>query len=51
VYDCGTGEKRLGPGSYLFEPAGLKHTAGAGEDADCVFFEEGSGAFNLRPAQ
>jgi quercetin dioxygenase-like cupin family protein len=34
VYDSGTGEKRLGPGSYLFEPAGLKHTAGAGEDAD-----------------
>lgn len=51
VYDSGSGEKRLGPGSYLFEPAGIRHTSGAGDDADCVFFEESNGAFDRKPAK
>jgi quercetin dioxygenase-like cupin family protein len=51
VYDSGSGEKRLGAGSYLMQPGGLKHTSGAGSDADCVFFEESSGAFDLKPVK
>ena len=47
VYDSGSGEQRLGPGSYLFEPKGKEHDSGAGDDADCVFFEQGDGAFDL----
>lgn len=48
VYDSGGGEKRLGPGSYLVQPAGLKHTSGAGSEADCVFLEESSGKFDVK---
>lgn len=51
VYDSGSGEKRLGAGSYLFEPAGMRHTSGAGLDGECVFFEESDGAFDLKPAK
>jgi quercetin dioxygenase-like cupin family protein len=47
VYDSGSGEQRLGPGSYLFEPKGKHHNSGAGDDADCVFLEQGDGAFDL----
>ncbi|MGH9318199.1 MAG: hypothetical protein ACRD1P_13960 [Thermoanaerobaculia bacterium] len=51
VYDSGDGEKRLGPGSYVSEPGGMKHTSGAGLDGDCLFFEESDGAFDLKPAK
>ena len=30
------GDVRLGPGSCLFAPAGLKHTTAAGDDAECL---------------
>lgn len=49
VYDSGSGEKRLGPGSYLLIPGGAKHTSGAGLESQCVFFEESDGAFDLKP--
>ena len=48
VYDSGSGEKRLGPGSYVSQPAGAQHTSGAGEDADCLFLEESNGAFDIK---
>lgn len=51
LYDSGSGENKLGPGSYLLEPGGVKHTSGAGADADCVFFQESSGAFDRKPAK
>ncbi len=47
VYDSGSGEQRLGPGSYLLEPKGKHHSSGAGDDEDCVFLEQGDGAFDL----
>lgn len=47
VSNFGGGEKKLGPGSYVLEPAGAQHTNGAGEDADCLFFEESDGPFDL----
>ncbi|HSS43895.1 MAG TPA: DUF4437 domain-containing protein [Thermoanaerobaculia bacterium] len=51
VYNSGSGDQRLGPGSYVFEPGGMKHTSGAGLDSDCLFFEESDGAFDLKPAK
>jgi quercetin dioxygenase-like cupin family protein len=51
VYDSGAGEKALGPGSYLLQPAGVKHVSGAGADADCLFFEESDGLFDLHPVE
>jgi quercetin dioxygenase-like cupin family protein len=47
VYDSGSGEKRLGPGSYLRQPGGVPHVSGAGNNAECVFFLESDGAFDL----
>ena len=43
-----TGEKQLGPGSYALEPAGMKHTSGAAPGADCLFFEESDGKFDMK---
>ena len=44
-------EFRLGPGSYLMQPGGAyRHTTSCAQDADCVFFVEGNGAFDLIPA-
>ena len=40
---------KLGPGSYLFVPGGLRHTSGVTSDADCVLFQESSGKFDLLP--
>ncbi len=34
-------------GRYLFEPGGMKHKSGAGDEADCLFFEESAGKFDL----
>lgn len=48
VYDSGGGEKRLGPGSYLLQPKGVKHTSGAADEADCVFLEESAGPFDIK---
>lgn len=41
------GEKRLGPGSYVLEPAGLAHTTTADPKEGCLFYEEGLGKFDL----
>ena len=39
---------RLGPGSYLMQPGGnYRHTTSCDTAADCVFFVEGNGAFDL----
>lgn len=50
VYDSGQGEKALGPGSYLLQPARVQHVSGAGPDG-CSFFEESDGPFDLEPVQ
>ena len=47
----GQAPKELGPGSYLFSPAGVKHTTKCKPGAGCVFFTQFSGAFDLIPAQ
>jgi hypothetical protein len=41
-------EFRLGPGSYFLQPGGnYRHTTTCDKAADCVFFVEGKGAFDL----
>jgi hypothetical protein len=40
---------RLGPGSYLMQPGGnYRHTTSCDTKADCVFFVESNGAFDLQ---
>ena len=47
----GKPEFRLGPGSYLMQPGGsYRHVTRCDESAECVFFVEGDGAFDLHPA-
>ena len=42
-------EKRLGPGGYFDVPGGLKHTSGCAAGAPCLLFQEGPGAFDMKP--
>jgi len=47
----GGAEFRLGPGSYLMQPGGdYRHTTSCSKEADCIFFVESEGAFDLRVA-
>ena len=48
IYDSGSGEQRLGPGSFLQERSTIKHTTAAASDSDLEFFEEGSGPFDIK---
>lgn len=45
----GKPEVRLGPGSYMMQPGNYRHTTSCDKAADCVFFVESSGAFDLKP--
>jgi anti-sigma factor ChrR (cupin superfamily) len=46
----GKPEVRLGPGSYMLQPGGnYRHTTSCDKAADCVFFVESSGPFDLKP--
>lgn len=41
---------RLGPGSYLMQPGGnYRHTTSCEQGADCVFYAESDGPFDLLP--
>ena len=42
--------KQLGPGSYNFTPAGVKHTAKCQMGSDCMYFEEQPGMSDYKPA-
>jgi quercetin dioxygenase-like cupin family protein len=44
-------EQRLGPGSYLFVPGGLRHSSGTGDDGPCEIFQTGTGAFDMKPME
>jgi quercetin dioxygenase-like cupin family protein len=41
--------KHLGPGSYNFTPAGVKHTAKCQMGSDCMYFEEQPGMSDYKP--
>src|SRR6266550_1397624 len=45
------GEKRVGPGEFLRVPGGHKHWSGGDKKAGAVFYEEGSGKFDLIPTK
>jgi anti-sigma factor ChrR (cupin superfamily) len=48
----GKPEVRLGPGSYMMQPGGnYRHTTSCDKGADCVFFVESSGRFDLKPVE
>jgi anti-sigma factor ChrR (cupin superfamily) len=48
----GKPEVRLGPGSYMMQPGGnYRHTTSCDKAADCVFFVESSGPFDLKPVE
>ena len=48
LYKPETGEeKRVGPGSYLHVPAGIRHVSGGDDKEGALFFEESPGKFDL----
>ena len=44
-------EKRVGPGDFLRVPGGHKHWSGGDKAEGALFYEEGSGKFDLIPAK
>ncbi len=51
LYKDEAGEKRVGPGDYLFVPGGHKHWSGGDKTEGAVFYEEGSGKFDTIPVK
>jgi hypothetical protein len=48
----GKAEVRLGPGSYMLQPGGnYRHTTSCDKTAECVFFVESGGKFDLKPTE
>jgi beta-alanine degradation protein BauB len=45
------GEKRVGPGEFLMVPGGHKHWSGGDKTEGALFYEEGSGKFDLVPVK
>ncbi len=48
VSESGT-EKRCGPGSYVFEPSGVRHVTRGAEDSETIFYTEGNKKFDVIP--
>jgi quercetin dioxygenase-like cupin family protein len=42
-------EQRLGPGSYLDVPGGLKHSSGTSDEGPCEVFQTSTGKFDMIP--
>ncbi|MGH7149165.1 MAG: DUF4437 domain-containing protein [Planctomycetota bacterium] len=51
VYKAEGTEIRVAPGCFLFIPAGTKHSSGGDEKEGALFYEEGTGKFDLNPAK
>jgi quercetin dioxygenase-like cupin family protein len=51
LYKDEAGEKRVAVGDFLRVPGGHKHWSGGDKSEGAVFYEEGSGKFDLVPAQ
>ncbi|MGD0570895.1 MAG: cupin domain-containing protein [Candidatus Sulfotelmatobacter sp.] len=51
LYKDDAGEKRVGPGDFLRVPGGHKHWSGGDKKEGALFYEEGSGKFDLIPAK
>ena len=44
----GKPDVRLGPGSYLFQPANRRHTSACDAASECVIFLESNGKFGIK---
>jgi len=51
LYKDEAGEKLLGVGDFLRVPGGHKHWSGGDKTEGALFYEEGSGKFDLIPAK
>ena len=51
LYKDDAGEKRVGPGEFLLVPGGHKHWSGGDKSEGALFYQEGSGKFDLIPAK
>ena len=51
LYKDAEGEKRVGPGEFLRVPGGHKHWSGGDKAEGALFYQEGSGKFDLIPAK
>jgi quercetin dioxygenase-like cupin family protein len=51
LYKDDDGEKRVGPGDFIRVPGGHKHWSGGDKTEGALFYEEGSGKFDLIPAK
>jgi quercetin dioxygenase-like cupin family protein len=51
LYKDDAGEKRVGPGDFLRVPGGHKHWSGGDKTEGAVFYEEGSGKFDVIPVK
>jgi quercetin dioxygenase-like cupin family protein len=50
LYKDDAGEKRVGPGDFIKIPGGHKHWSGGDKTEGALFYEEGSGKFDVIPA-
>jgi quercetin dioxygenase-like cupin family protein len=51
LYKDEDGEKRVGPGEFIRVPGGHKHWSGGDKKEGALFYEEGSGKFDLIPSK
>jgi quercetin dioxygenase-like cupin family protein len=51
LYKDNDGEKRVGPGDFIRIPGGHKHWSGGDKTEGTLFYQEGSGKFDLSPAK
>ena len=51
LYKDEDGRKRVGPGEFIRVPGGHKHWSGGDKTEGALFYEEGSGKFDLIPAK
>jgi quercetin dioxygenase-like cupin family protein len=51
LYKDDAGEKRVAAGDFLRVPGGHKHWSGGDKKEGALFYEEGSGKFDLIPAK
>jgi quercetin dioxygenase-like cupin family protein len=51
IYKDDAGEKRVGPGGFLFVPGGMKHWSGGDAKDGATFYEESSGKFDIVPVK
>jgi len=51
LYKDDAGEQRVGPGEFLFIPGGHKHWSGGDKTEGALFYQEGSGKFDLIPVK